>query len=382
MLAVFTLIDALGWRYLEDRRFLNDLLPYRKPLRTVLGFSSGAIPTILTGVPPAQNGHWNLFYYDPQNSPFRWVRYFRILPARVLDNRISRKLMKELGRHVLGMGPLFECCVAPPLLPYFNWVEKRNIYDRGGISGAPSIFDQLADRGVPYRVYSYHHATDTEILKQAERDIRKRAASFFFIYLSEMDMFLHLHCTSPQQVEQRLQWYAANLRKVIEAAREADPDFTFTVLSDHGMTPVQHHYDLVRDVDNLGFEMPKDYLAIFDSTMARFWFFSAQARFQITQLLGSRTCGRILPNEELQRMGVFFSDQRYGETIFLLDPGWLLAESDFNGNGWNPVGMHGYHPADAYSDGIFLSNREPAVAVNTVADVHPCMLRAAGLQGI
>ena len=57
---IFVLIDALGWRFVEGRDFLNDLLPYRSPLRTVLGFSSGAIPTILTGVPPAVTGHWNL----------------------------------------------------------------------------------------------------------------------------------------------------------------------------------------------------------------------------------------------------------------------------------------------------------------------------------
>jgi hypothetical protein len=118
---LFVLIDALGWTYIQDREFLPDLLPYRQPLRTVLGFSSGAIPSILTGVPPSQTGHWNLFYYDPQHSPFRWLRYFSFLPDRVLQSRITRKLLKEMGRRVLGLGPLFECCVTPRLLRYFNW---------------------------------------------------------------------------------------------------------------------------------------------------------------------------------------------------------------------------------------------------------------------
>lgn len=189
-LRIVVLIDALGWRYVEGRPFLNDVLPHRQPLRTVLGFSSGAIPAILTGVSPSVNGHWNLFYYDPQGSPFKWLRYLQFLPDAVLDHRITRKVMKELGRRVLGMGPLFECCVSPRLLANFNWVEKRNIYDRGGISGAPSIFDQMAEEDVPYRVYSYHHSTDVEILRQAEQDIRNKDAQFYFLYLSEMDMFL------------------------------------------------------------------------------------------------------------------------------------------------------------------------------------------------
>src|SRR5919204_6584147 len=97
-IAMFILIDALGWSYLEGRNFLNDLLPYRRAVRTILGFSSGAIPTMLSGVTPTEHGHWNLFYYDPANSPFRWMRFFQWLPERLLDNRVSRRVIRELGR--------------------------------------------------------------------------------------------------------------------------------------------------------------------------------------------------------------------------------------------------------------------------------------------
>ena len=41
---VFVLVDGFGWSVLEGRAFLEDLLPHRQPLRTVLGYSSGAIP--------------------------------------------------------------------------------------------------------------------------------------------------------------------------------------------------------------------------------------------------------------------------------------------------------------------------------------------------
>lgn len=379
-ITVFALIDALGWKFVEDREFLTNLLPYRSPLRTVLGFSSGAIPTILTGRPPAENGHWNLYYYDPEGSPFRWLRRFGFLPNSMLDNRMSRKLLKELGRHVLGLGPSFECCVSPRLLPWFNWVEKRDLYTCGGVAGSRSIFDRLEDAGISYRAYSYHHWTDQEILRQAQHDIRKREASFFFLYLSEMDMFLHNHCNKPDQIEKRLQWYADGLRDVFEAARAMDPDTTLTVISDHGMTPVRHYYDLVKEVEVLGFSSPRDYLVVYDSTMARFWFFSDLARRQIVDRLQTLSCGRILFDDELLRLGILFADRRYGDVIFLLHPGWLLSRSDFNGHGWMPVGMHGYHPDDLHSDAVFLSNREPPVFVRTIADVYQFMQCAAGIS--
>jgi hypothetical protein len=373
---IFVLIDALGWRFLEGRRFLNDELPVRAPLRTVLGFSSGAIPAILTGRPPAQNGHWNLFYYDPKDSPFRWLRALSFLPDRLVNNRVARKLMKEMGRRVLGMGTNFECCVSPRLLPWFNYLEKRDIYARGGILGAPSIFDELDRQKIPHRVYTYHDWNDRKILELVRRDVESSEASFFFVYLSELDMLFHEHSQEEKLMEERLGWYEHQLQELFRLARGLDPNAAFTIISDHGMAPVREHFDLVKQVDELGFTMPRDYLAIYDSTMARFWFFSDGVRGEILELLRRLPCGQILSDEELDQLGILFPDRRYGEAIFLLKPGWMLTRSDFNGRGWMPVGMHGYHPDDPHSDAIFLSNRRPPIEMRTIADVHTCLLQA------
>jgi predicted AlkP superfamily pyrophosphatase or phosphodiesterase len=373
---MFVLIDALGWKYVENTRFLNDLLPWRRPLKTILGFSSGAIPTILTGLRPAEHGHWNLYYYDPSGSPFRWLRHFAFLPNGILEHRVTRKILKEMGRRVLGMGPLFECHVSPRLLPWFNWVEKRNIYSNGGIPGTASIFDRLAESAYPHRVYSYHDGPDAELLRRARQDIAPSGANFFFLYLCEMDAFLHRHCQDPDKVRHKLEWYGAELRKLLETAREVDGEAALTVFSDHGMTPVRHHFDLAAQINSLGFSMPSDYLAVYDSTMARFWFFNERARRNILAALRSVHCGKTLSDNELAGLGILFPDHRYGESIFLLNPTWVIGQSDFNGKGWSPRGMHGYHPDDPHSDGAFLSNRSPAEAVREIRDVYTCMQEA------
>lgn len=375
-LSIFVLIDALGWPCVETHGFLADVLPHRKPLTTVLGYSSGAIPTILTGLTPAVHGHWNLLYFDPARSPFRWLRHLQFLPNFVLDHRVIKKILKELGRHVFGLGPLFECCVSPRFLSYFNWTERKSIYSPKGIEPRSSVFDLLGEKQVPYQVYTYHHHSDSEILKQAKLDLKGEKASFFFIYLSELDRLLHFHELESEEVGARLSWYGRELREILSAAQDSSSDVTFTVCSDHGMTPVTQRFDLVSEVEAMHLSMPKDYLAVYDSTMARFWFFNDAGREKVTALLNSLPCGRILPDEELERLGILFSDRRYGEMIFLLHPGWLVAESHFNGNGWNPTGMHGYHPADPYSDAVFLSNRPPASEIDSIADLYPLMAAA------
>jgi len=375
---LFVLIDALGWEYIKKRRFLNDVLPYRRPLRTVLGFSSGAIPTILTGEWPSVTMHWNLFYYDPKGSPFRWLKYFRFIPDRIMNCRVTTKLLKEMGKHLLGLGPLFDCCVSPSVLRWFNLVERKNIYERGGISGAPSIFDHLEKSGVPHRVYTYHHWSDAEIIKLVDKDIAAKTAQFYFVYLSEMDMFLHTHCADEKKLDERIAWYETQLRQIYESARAIHPDATLTIFSDHGMTPISNRYDLMKDVAATGYASPEDYLAVYDSTMARFWFFADAARQDIRGVLENTPCGRILSDAELRSLGVFFEDRRFGEAVFLLNPGWIFSKSDFNGPQWMPAGMHGYHPEeDRYSDAIFLTNQEPVTEVRTIADIYDCLRGAA-----
>src|SRR5882762_4462423 len=89
-LSIYVLVDALGWEVVRNRSFLDDVLPDRRWLTTILGYSSGAIPTLLTGRTPSQHGHWNLFYYDPQRSPFRWTRALAPLPSPLVENRVAR----------------------------------------------------------------------------------------------------------------------------------------------------------------------------------------------------------------------------------------------------------------------------------------------------
>ena len=83
-----------------------------------------------------------------------------------------------------------------------------------------------------------------------------------------------------------------------------------------------------------------------------------------------------LDDAELKRLGILFPDRRFGEVIFLLEPGCLFAKSDFNGRGWNPIGMHGYHPSDPFSDAIFLSNKDPRRQMTHIADIYPCLEEA------
>ena len=52
---IFILVDALGWNYIKDRKFLNDICTYRQKVKSILGYSCGVIPSILKGRLPSEH---------------------------------------------------------------------------------------------------------------------------------------------------------------------------------------------------------------------------------------------------------------------------------------------------------------------------------------
>ena len=320
MPAVFVLVDALGWQLIEDRDFLADILPHRQELQTIFGFSSAAIPSILTGMVPREHGHWNLFVYDPENSPFWFAKPLRYLPNSIANSRIVRKATSFLGRRLSKTHGYFQIYGVPTqILPLFDVCEKEDIYAPGGLAPVASIFDLLKKQDIPYQSYSYHELTDEAIVKKACEDITSKKSDFYFIYLCELDEFLHYNIADGDSVEIKLKYYEEAIGKIYRTALEADQESPFFVFSDHGMTHVHETYDLMGELESLGFSVPKDYLALFDSTMARFWFFNDEARRAVTDCLSNLPCGHWVSEQDSRTFGIDFDHQGFGEAIFMMN---------------------------------------------------------------
>ena len=352
-LSIYVLVDALGWELIRSRPFLDDLMVERRWLSTILGYSSGAIPSILAGSYPSEHGHWNLFYHSPETSPFTWARGLARVPERVRESRIARHAVKHLSKRFSGYSGYFSIYSYPIAnLPMFDMTEKRDIYTPGGLD-RPSIFDSFRDAEIPYESYTYHTHSDAQILDVGQERAVASDARVLFLYLSGLDHYLHWNIHDTDGVTATLAWYEAGLRRIYEAATRQRGDARMFIFSDHGMTPIRWTYDLRKDVDTLRLSVPTDYLPAYDSTMARFWVWNDRARQRLTELLTDHPCGRLLSPAELQRLGVWFEDGRYYHLLFLMKPGMLLSPSDMGRIRF--AGMHGFHPSDPTADAVLLA---------------------------
>ena len=82
------LIDALPWALVQRTGFLKEIAPFRGPLETVLGYSTAALPTLLSGKMPEEHGHWTMYHLDSRRSPFGPYKPLLWL-ARTVAGRVS-----------------------------------------------------------------------------------------------------------------------------------------------------------------------------------------------------------------------------------------------------------------------------------------------------
>lgn len=376
-IALFVFIDAFGWELMKRHgSFLDGVLTHRSRLESIFGYSSTCDPTILTGLMPEDHGHFSFFCYNPKESPFALCSVLRFLPKSITRRGRVRRMMSRLIRRLYGYTGYFQIYNMPfDRLKLFEYTEKRDLYQPGGInSGAPTIFDYLREHRIPFHLSDWQASEETNLASLRDA-LGKGEIRFAYLYMAAMDAILHAHGTASPRATEKIAWYDREIRRVLDTARERYDAVRLYVFSDHGMTDTRDTCDLISRIDALGLEFGRDYAAVYDSTMARFWFLTDRARPAIEAALREEKRGRILTDADLAAWRCRFPGNRYGDLFFLLDPGVLLCPS-FMGE-TVLAGMHGFAPTDKDTDAAFASSVIPERIPARLDDLYGLMLEEA-----
>ncbi len=377
-LPLFVFIDACGWEIIKNDPFAKNFAPHRKRLTSVFGYSSACVPSILSGRWPAEHRNWCYFVYDPPHSPFQFLRPLRWLPRRLTSRRFFRRYLSRLIKGRLNFQGYFDLYNLPFAdISLFDFSEKRSPLQPGGMNRGPNIFDWLEQRQIAYHV-SAPERSEEDNLATMLGDIRSERIDFGFLYWPGLDGLLHRVGNQSPQVPTKLRQYEQWLDQLLQAARAHYEQVRLYVFSDHGMANCDQVLDLRSRIESLPLQTPQDYAVVYDSTMARFWFFKDRARRLVTERLGQVTEGRVLPEPELRELGVYFPDHYFGELIFLVREGVLIVPSDM---GERPIrAMHGYHPDEPQSYAALCTNRaDVPEGIFAIPDIYRLMTTDAEL---
>jgi len=374
-LNLFIMVDACGWEIVKDDPFLARLAPHRHRLESVFGYSSTCVPSIVSGRWPDEHRNWCYFVHDPEGSPFRFLRWLKWLPKAVTSRRIARCWLTRLAKKKLGFKGYFDLYNIPfAHIDQYDFTEKKSPLQPRGMNRGENIFDTLESQGTPYFV-SDPAATEEGNLAALSDRIAKKDLDFAFLYWPGLDGLLHRVGNDSPEVPAKLRVYEQWIDQLHCLGLEHYDEVRLHVFSDHGMANCDIHLDLKATIDALPLAFGKDYSVVYDSTMARFWFFNDEARRLITAALGEVSEGRIMPDDELRGLRAHFDDGQFGELIFLVQEGVLIVPSHM---GERPIrAMHGYHPHDPHSYATLFTNQATLPAeVTHIPHLHRLMEHA------
>ena len=369
------MVDACGWEIGKNDPFCQRVAPHRHKLESVFGYSSTCVPSIVSGRWPDEHRNWCYFVHDPENSPFRFLSWLKWLPKSLTGRRIFRRWLTPVAKWWLGFKGYFDLYNIPfEHIDQFDFTEKKSPLQPKGMNRGDNIFDTLTERGIP------HFVSDPNQSEEANRDaltaqITQGEITFGFMYWAGLDGLLHRVGNDSPEIPVKLRHYEQWIERLYHQALEHYEEVELHIFSDHGMANCDAHLDLKRQVESLPYKFGKDYAVVYDSTMARFWFFNESARQEITALLTTVPQGRILPEAELKQLRAHFEDHQFGELIFLVQEGVLIVPSHM---GERPIrAMHGYHPHDPHSYATLLTNQpELSAEVTHIPHLHRLMLNA------
>ena len=160
---IFLFIDALGWKIVNDHSFLTDLLPHRRKIDMQFGYSSSAIPTILSGKTPEEHGHLGLFRFAPETSPFKAFSRLAWLfkPASFWNRGRVRHHLSKLLKKVYGFTGYFQLYRMPLWkLKFVDYCEKQDLFIARGMGNIANLHDILSAKNIDFHISDWHLSDD------------------------------------------------------------------------------------------------------------------------------------------------------------------------------------------------------------------------------
>lgn len=349
-------------------------LPEVRSLEGVLGYSSGALPTILTGTPPSRHGRMCLFSRLAAGavSPLAPLAWLGLLPVALHERGSVRRVAASAIAQMRGLsGYLALHRVPPSLFARLDIPETEDMFTARDVGGVPTFLARARDAGLRVVATDWHlpEAKRIEAIEAAPE------ADLAWLYLSGLDALLHRDgCVLDDErawARRAVTW----IHRAQLAMRAAHPgrDVQTLVVGDHGMAAVTAFVDprsTVRAIERLA---GREAFVFVDSTMLRVSppeRCAGEVRALLDQLPGTVLDGNALAARYAP------GDGRYGDLIALLPEGSIFAPSYVGGR---VRGMHGYDRDSASARAAVLASEALPAGMTRLEGVAPWVCGALGL---
>ena len=327
------------------------------------------------GIPLNELGVWNDHVFagfealnKRQNSWFKKVLKFvdNVSPSDDW-NKIFRYLLFKLARIDYGTPHLIPpeyIDVFPVTKPSFNRKSLYQILDENGIKYLKKEPKFTISEGT--------------LIKKIPKFLKKYDA--VFLKLNSLDRLGHKYGPLSNKVKKRVKYFD---KLIGELFPKLGKNVSLIIMSDHGMTPVTRHFDLIGFLTKRGFEFRNHYIAFIGATYTSFWFKNEQYKEKIVNELSCLKVGQLLSVKDKIKLGINEIGMNfYGEEIFAVKEHYVFFP-EFYHIRKPPKGMHGYALGEYDMPVVLIpvcENVSIEGGVINFSEIIPITLRLIGLS--
>jgi len=337
-----------------------------------LGYSSGALASILTGAAPNVHGRMCLFSSHGGRGSLAPLRWLGLLPKLLHERSALRRRVAKIFALASGLDGYFALHRVPP--EAFRWLEveeRDDLFATERVGQATTFLSRARSAGVEVFASPWQLAEDARWQHTFE-SVRRRPAELTFVYASALDGALHHAGNESESARNALRTISERIDRTRELLARGGNKVTTLVVGDHGMADVQHVVDPRPLVARLA-----GVRVFVDSTLLRLWGPEgaiAEARRVLHGALPELT---FLDREALAREQLPVAGSPYGDAIGVLPEGQLFSPSFVGGK---VRGMHGYHPSGSSADAALLADFPIPAQVRSISDVASLVDAQLGLS--
>jgi hypothetical protein len=364
---LFIFVDALG--PLQYQRFGSSLshMDWQRELNGILGYTSGALPTILTGEQPCSHGRACLFSRceteDSLLSPLSWMG---LLPSIVHERPRVRNWATSWLKKKRGLTGYVALHKVPPILfRHLDLPERDDLFQSGEIGGAQTFLAAAREAGLSVFAAPWQ-VPEKQRWELVHEELKENAPDLTFLYASELDAILHREGNNGDQAGVAIERIANNINRAREALSSKGGELHTLIVGDHGMGEINTLIDPRKLVKTL-----KTGRVFVDATMMRVWGDPARLEKIERQVVAAGWPGRFLNQAALRAENFPTQGAPYGDAIFVLDEGAMFAPSFLGGA---CAGMHGYTMDSQSHSSVVVSDSPLPTHINGLGDLAPHVL--------
>ncbi|MEM4708890.1 MAG: alkaline phosphatase family protein [Fervidicoccaceae archaeon] len=343
------ILDAFSDKYLNHAPYLSKLCReyYCTTIEPIFAYE-GIRAAILTGLNIRESGIWHDKVFVTAGRRDSKIRVLKpmvsIIDALSLTdyvNKALRFLVFKILREEYGTPHL----IPSKYLEYFATYRHEN-------KGIPGLFQILRKHDIRSTwVEPRLSSIEKQALKNAIGLLKKY--DFVVVKLNSLDRLGHKYGPFSSNVRKRVKYLDDIVEEAINMLQSKISNFSFIIMSDHGMAPVEKTIDIERILEKeTRIKLLRDYIPYIGSTFASFYIFNKKAEAIINELLQRiGEYGKIVSEEE-ELLGI--NRELYGHIIFTLNEKIIFYPNFFQKREI-PKGMHGYIYT-TFDSPIFISN--------------------------